>query len=585
MFDPQGDPDEIEFENINICDPKHVETSNFQHRRSIICATFADPSIELVDVKKMMETGLNIARFKTSHSTRSEKVKLLKKFDKAASFLSSKHGLLAWPCATCIELKTCVVKTGMLEDDVFSITIAEDTEIILTCDVNLFNKCNQHQIFVDNPYLTAEVTVGMTISLGSDAVTAECTAILSPKSISCYVTKGGQLQNLAYVCMRGAKRISPYLAKQDLHIIRFAIEYQVDMLIINYARHADTLKKIKQYLGSKVKRPILVAGISTEEGLDNIDGIVKEADAIIFSREYFTYEIPMHLFEKLGIIQRFVAAKCRESCKPFFISGGVFRVALSTGVFHSQEYNDITNAILDGAAGFVLRETANIDYLIAVMKTLNTLCASVEPLTNDKKEFFRNVSQLKMPLNAAEACAVSCALVANENHVRVIVCPTVTGRTAYLLNWLRPINIIIAVTTKIRTMRLLNTQRSVIALLYKGTAHKSWFRSVQARVRFAIEYAVKKHWIRYGDPYVTLEKGTEVSSFCDCVRVWKVTTVQQSAVECPDSLRDFKLGDYIEPPPLRKRSISAKKENDDDELNGRDLDTILAEAMQRSTHK
>lgn len=78
--------------------------------------------------------------------------------------------------------------------------------------------------------------------------------------------------------------------------------------------------------------------------------------------------------------------------------------------------------------------------------------------------------QLKLPLNAAEASAISCVFIANQTQSRIIVCPTVSGRTAYLLNWLRPVNPIIAVTTKIRTERILRTQRGVIALLYKGAA-------------------------------------------------------------------------------------------------------------------
>lgn len=65
-----------------------------------------------------------------------------------------------------------------------------------------------------------------------------------------------------------------------------------------------------------------------------------------------------------------------------------------TGDFHGREFSDVTNAILDGVTGFVLRETPNVDYLMAVMRTMNDLCASVEPLTNDRQGFFRDLSQV-----------------------------------------------------------------------------------------------------------------------------------------------------------------------------------------------
>ncbi|XP_026737558.1 pyruvate kinase-like [Trichoplusia ni] len=582
MYDPQAEPDLIEFENVDLCDEKYVEGPKFRNRRTSIFVTFADPSIALVDVQKMMETGMNIARFKTSHSTTGDKVRLLKKFDKAANILAAKYGLLYWPCATCIELKTCVANTGILEEDAFEIHIREGTDIIMTSDVQMYNKCNAENIFVDNPYLTSDVKVGMLINIAADEIITKCTAILNNKNIKCHVVKGGQLQNMAHVCMRGAKRTRPYLTKADLHIIKFAVEYQVDMIIINYARHVDTVKKIKRYLGSKVKRPIIVAGLCSEQGIDNVDSIIREADAILLSREFASYEVPMHLYHKMSLVQSYIAAKCRQVGKPFYLSGEIFKNALNTGVFHAREFSDVTNAILQGTSALVLGPSANVDYLMAVMRTINDLCASVEPLTNDRGEFFRNVSQLKMPLNAAEACAVSCTFIANQTKSRIIVCPTVNGRTTYLLNWLRPPHVIIAVTTKIRTVRILCTQRSVIALLYKGAPRRNWFRSVQARIDYAIQYAVENHWIQYGDHYVTLEKGTEASPFCDCVRVWTVTTVKKNTIECPESYHDFALNDYLEIPPIQKRSPAVKKRSISDAFKDQDLDTILAEVLQRT---
>lgn len=47
------------------------------------------------------------------------------------------------------------------------------------------------------------------------------------------------------------------------------------MIIINYVRQVETIRKIKHYMGKKVKRPLIICGISTGEGLQNIDDIIK----------------------------------------------------------------------------------------------------------------------------------------------------------------------------------------------------------------------------------------------------------------------------------------------------------------------
>lgn len=73
----------------------------------------------------------------------------------------------------------------------------------------------------------------------------------------------------------------------------------------------------------------------------------------------------------------------------------MFPEALLTGNFCAREMSDVTNAILEGASGFVLSESPNIDYLIEVMKMMNELCASVEPLSNDKTKFWKTLGQVR----------------------------------------------------------------------------------------------------------------------------------------------------------------------------------------------
>lgn len=80
-----------------------------------------------------------------------------------------------------------------------------------------------------------------------------------------------------------------------------------------------------------------------------------------------------------------------------------------------------------------------------------------------------------MPVNAAEASALSCAIVANQCNARVVVIPTVTGRTAKILMWLRPSCLIITVSTKKGTTRLLQTHRCVVPLIYKGSYNVHMF--------------------------------------------------------------------------------------------------------------
>ena len=63
-----------------------------------------------------MEMGINVLKLKTSHCTENDRMKMIHRIDKATKNLARKYGILEWPCATCIELKTGTVQTGLLEE-------------------------------------------------------------------------------------------------------------------------------------------------------------------------------------------------------------------------------------------------------------------------------------------------------------------------------------------------------------------------------------------------------------------------------------------------------------------------------------
>ncbi|CAH1647101.1 unnamed protein product [Spodoptera littoralis] len=533
--------DNIEFENIDITDEKYVLSPPYEHRRTLLMVTIADTEMQGVDIERVLEMGTNVIRFNTIYSPKQDKIKLIENFEKAASFLAQKYGLHAWPYATSVDLTASMVQTGLLEgnqgkilrikDQVPQIWIEEKSEVILTNRMALFDKCNRSQIFVDNPYLTSDVKIGMEINISDAEIIMVCTA-KGEHSIKCTVTKGGYLQNMAHVCMRGAIRTRPFVSKMDLHIIKFALEYQMDMIIINYPRNIETVSKIKTLLGSKQKRPLIITGISTQEGFGNIDDFIRETDGVLLSREYLTYEVEPALYDRIGWMQNIIAGKCRKAGKPFYVSGGIFEETLKTGIANTREISEVTNAILGGTTGFSLYDTSNMNNLFETIKNFNELCPSVEPLCTDKTEFYQFLSRTKMPLNAAEACALSCVEIANQTKARLIIVPTVSGGTVALITWFRPNSTILAVSTTTRTVRRLKTLRGVIPLLYKGEPRRTWFDIVQDRVNFALQYAVVKRWILFNHYYITLEKGSERSSFCDAVRVWKVTASKESQIQC-----------------------------------------------------
>ena len=93
-------------------------------------------------------------------------------------------------------------------------------------DATKFNKCNAKRIFIDDPYLTSDITIGMQLNIDQDEIILECIA-KDETTMQCKVVKGGMLKDMAYVCMRGATRGHPVITVKDYSLLQFSMEYQV----------------------------------------------------------------------------------------------------------------------------------------------------------------------------------------------------------------------------------------------------------------------------------------------------------------------------------------------------------------------
>lgn len=65
----------------------------------------------------------------------------------------------------------------------------------------------------------------------------------------------------------------------------------------------------------------------------------------------------------------------------------------------------------------------------------------------------------------------------------------------------------------------------------RTSAAKTWQDALEDRIHYAIEYMVQRGYVIYGDTYVTLQRGSEDSSYCDMVRIWKVSITKKLLVE------------------------------------------------------
>ena len=103
----------------------------------------------------------------------------------------------------------------------------------------------------------------------------------------------------------------PFISKKDYDDIVFGIEQDFDFIAASFTRTADDILQIRKILEEHGCNTInIIAKIENQQGVDNLDEILKVADGIMVARGDMGVEIPL---EDVPVIQKdMINRACRE---------------------------------------------------------------------------------------------------------------------------------------------------------------------------------------------------------------------------------------------------------------------------------
>jgi pyruvate kinase len=263
-------------------------------------------------------------------------------------------------------------------------------------------------------------------------------------------------------------------------------------------RRSQDIEAVREAVGNSAT--MLVAKIETAEAIENLDAIVKSADAVMVARGDLGIRLPL---EDVPFHQKEIIRCGVRFARPVITATQMLESMIASPVPTRAEVSDVANAILDGTSAVMLSgETAIGADPVNVVATMSRIVERAERDFN-YLEWGAGLGVQEVsadaPLRRITAAITGAAWhAALEEDVAAIVACTHSGATARAISRFRPAMPIVAVTPHERTLRQLSMSWGVEALLSEHTGN------TDDGIWSAVEKAVEAGFAASGDVVVVI---------------------------------------------------------------------------------
>ena len=423
---------------------------NLYGKTKIVCTL--GPSSSTVDViEKMIRAGMDVVRLNFSHSTHEEHRAAMKAVREAAERAGE-------PIAILQDLQGPKIRTGKLASP--EVRLVDGAKFIITINEIAGNK---ERVSTTYQNLPKDVKPGDTILMDDGLLQLKVLSSTTTDVVT-EVVHGGILKEHKGINLPGVSVSAPSLTDKDIDDLEFGIANDIDYVALSFVRTGDDIRRLREFIIAKIdkgKKLPIIAKIEKREALDNIDEIIREADAIMVARGDLGVECAT---EDVPIAQKMICKKANAAGKPVIIATQMLESMIENPRPTRAEANDVANGVLDGADAVMLSgETSVGKYVVEVVRTMDLIIRRAEEEYRDQLDLADEAGEKQAEVFKAIGRA-ACVL-AKQIGAAAIVPITHSGETAKTIAKYRPYGKIIAVTDRERIRRRLNLVWGVRSIL------------------------------------------------------------------------------------------------------------------------
>ncbi|HFK2738138.1 TPA: pyruvate kinase [Enterococcus faecalis] len=416
-------------------------------KTKIVCTI--GPASESVDMLvNLINAGMNVCRLNFSHGDYEEHGARIKNIREAVKITGKRVAIL-------LDTKGPEIRTNDMENGAITMKIGDSVRISMTEVLGTNEKFS-----ITYPELINDVNVGSHILLDDGLIDLEVTDIdRDANEIVTVVKNEGVLKNKKGVNVPGVSVNLPGITEKDANDIRFGIGQGIDFIAASFVRRASDVLEITKILEEENATHIqIIPKIENQEGIDNIDEILKVSDGLMVARGDMGVEIPT---EDVPVVQKALIKKCNALGKPVITATQMLDSMQRNPRPTRAEANDVANAIYDGTDAVMLSgETAAGDYPLEAVQTMARIAVRTEETLVNQDSF---ALKLYSKTDMTEAIGQSVGHTARNLGIQTIVAATESGHTACMISKYRPKAHIVAITFSEQKARSLSLSWGVYA--------------------------------------------------------------------------------------------------------------------------
>ena len=273
-------------------------------KRTKIVSTLGPASNDVDTIVKLIEAGANIFRFNFSHGDHAEHKARMEMVHEAEKITGKTVGIV-------LDTKGAEIRTTVQEGGKFEAKIGQTIRISM--DDSLTG--TPEKIASTYPGLYDDTHVGGHVLIDDGLVDLKITEKDDKnRELVTVVQNEGMIGSRKSINAPGVEVRLPGITEKDSDDIRFGLDQGINFISASFVRKAQDVLDIREILEEKHCEYVQIfPKIESQEGIDNIDSILKVSDGLMIARGDMGVEIP---FENVPFVQKSLIKKCNALGKP-----------------------------------------------------------------------------------------------------------------------------------------------------------------------------------------------------------------------------------------------------------------------------